>query len=64
MSKGYWVENDKKVNPHSPTLMYSGPCPPAENEKEEEKRRRKRRGDVNVGGSIFPLLAMVNEKKK
>ena len=33
----YWAEKDKKVSPYSPTLMYSGPCPPAENEKEEEQ---------------------------
>ena len=26
--------------------------------------RRKRRGHVNVEGSIFPLLALVNKKKK
>jgi len=34
MSKSYWVEKDKKVSPHNPTLMYSEPWPPAENEKE------------------------------
>ena len=37
MSKSYWAEKDKKVSPYTPTLMYSGPCPPAENEKEEEQ---------------------------
>ena len=37
MSKRYWVEKDKKVNPHSPTLMYSTPWPPGENEKEEQE---------------------------
>ena len=36
MSKSYWVEKDKKVNPHSPTLVSSEPCPPEE-EKEEEQ---------------------------
>ena len=37
MSKSDWVENDKKVNPHNPTLMYSTPWPPDGNEKEEEQ---------------------------
>ena len=36
MSKSYWVEKDKKRNPHSPTLLYSEPCP-------RRKRKRKRR---------------------
>ena len=38
-SKSYWVEKDKKLNPHSPTLMNSGPGPLAENEKEEEQEQ-------------------------
>ena len=37
MSKGYRVEKDKKVNHHSPTLMYSAPWTPKENEKEQEQ---------------------------
>ena len=37
MSKSYWVEKDKKVNPHSPTLTYSEPWPSEGNEKEEEQ---------------------------
>ena len=37
MSKSYWVEKDKKASPHSPTLMYSAPWPPEENEKEEHE---------------------------
>jgi len=36
MSKSYWVEEDKKVNPHSPILMDSWP-PEEENEKEEQE---------------------------
>ena len=36
MSKSYWVEKDKKVNPHSPPLMYLAPWPPSEKEEEEE----------------------------
>jgi len=38
MSESYWVEKDKKLNPHSPTLMYSEPWPSEENEKEEEQK--------------------------
>jgi len=37
MSKSYWAEKDEKVSPYSPTLMYSRPCPPAENEKEKDQ---------------------------
>ena len=36
MSKEYWVEKDKKRNPHSPTLLYSEPWPPKEEEEEKE----------------------------
>jgi len=37
MSKSYWVEKDKKVNPHSPPLMYLAPWPPSEKEEKEEE---------------------------
>jgi len=37
MSKSYWVEKDKKVSPHSPTLMYSTPWPPEQTEKEQQE---------------------------
>ena len=37
MFKSYCVEKHKGASPHSPTLMYSAPWPPEENEKEEHK---------------------------
>jgi len=37
MSKEYWVEKDKKWNPHSSTLLYSEPWSPEEEEEEEEE---------------------------
>ena len=53
MSKSYWVEKDKKVNPHSPTLMYSEPWPPRIRKR---KRRTRKCRTVNVGGSLWSLL--------
>ena len=37
---------------------------PPSRKRKRGRTRRKRRGHVNVGGSIFPLLALVNKKKK
>ena len=38
MSKSYWVEKDKKRNPHSPKLLYSEPWSPEEEEEKEEEK--------------------------
>ena len=37
---------------------------PPSRKRKRGRTRRKRRGHVNVGGSIFPLLALLNKKKK
>ena len=62
MSKSHWVEKDKKVDPYSPTLMYSTLMYSAPWLPEEENKKRKRKsGPRTQQGEGMPWVVDVKK---